>query len=576
MILSALCDLHARLSKDPESGMPGHGYSVERISFAIILRKDGSYRFMDMRGKGEKNKLVARLMSVPEAPKRSSNVAPNYLWDKTEYVLGVASPKNVKDVGKYFAAFRALHEEVARQSDHPALRALCAFLDNWEPEKFREWEGQEDFLGQNCVFMWEPTGEFVHSMDDIPERNPSASADYEAVCLVSGKKAAVARTHPAIKGVWGGQVAGGSIVSFNCPAFISYDKVQSYNAPVSEKAAHAYSAALNYLLNRANKRCVQIGDASTVFWAEKSVPEENALFHLLFSGGAAEDKDGEQESTGSDDKKSALKVRSLLEGLRKGLPVEEALKDFTPETRFFILGLAPNAARVSIRFWLTTTFGTLADNIGRHVRDIAIVPQYDTQPAILGLWRLLVDVAIQGKSENIVSPMASAVARAMLAGERYPQSFYMAALNRIRSTKEVTYSRASIIKGCLVRNYSKEVSQMLDETRTDLPYCLGRLFAVLEKTQLDALGNINSTIRDKYIGSASATPKVVFPQLLRLAQHHISKSDYGFRSERVIESIMQHVKFFPANLTNEEQGEFFIGFYHQRVANYQKTVKEEE
>ena len=576
MILSALCDFHARLSKDPESGMPSHGYSMEKISFAIVLREDGSHRFMDLREQGAKNKLVPRQMSVPAALKRASNVAANYLWDKTEYVLGVASPKNAKDLGKYFEAFCSLHKEVTSSSEHPAMKAICTFLENWEPEKFREWNGHEDFLGQNCVFMWEPTGEYVHTIADIPERNTSGTAEYETICLVSGKKGAIARTHPAIKGIANGQPTGMSLVSFNCPAFISYDKTQSYNAPVTEKAAHAYTAALNYLLNRENRRCVQIGDASTVFWAERSGPEESAMFHLLFSGSRVEDKEEENEGTGTDDQQSALKVRSLLEGLRKGIPVEEALKDFAPDIRFFVLGLAPNIARVSIRFWLPTTFGTLAENVGKHVRDIAIVPQYERQPAFLGLWHLLVDVAIQGKSDNIVSPMASAVARAMLTGENYPQSFYMAALNRIRSTKEVTYHRASIIKGCLVRNYKKEVSQMLDETRTDVPYCLGRLFAVLEKTQLDALGNINSSIRDKYIGSASATPKVVFPQLLRLAQHHISKSDYGFKSERVIESIMQHVKAFPANLTNEEQGEFFIGFYHQRVANYQKTVKEKE
>ena len=575
MILSALCDLQARLSKDPDSGMPRHGYSVEKIVFAIMLQSDGSYRFLDLREQNAKGKPAPRRMMVPAAVKRTTNPLPNFLWDKTSYTLGVDVPEKSAAAEKCFRVFCEAHFLALAASEYPAVLALCNFLRTWKPDSFFEWESHQDFLGQNCVFAWEATGEYLHDIVPLPEQGQDEDSKGQQMCLVTGAWAPIARIHPAIKGIWGGQSAGGALVSFNCDSFTSYGKEQSYTAPVSQKVAQAYVAALNFLLNRENKRCIQIGDASTVFWAEKPCQAENILHNLLGGGGKNEDADSLTEKR-EDDARAAHQVKSLLTALRQGIPVEDALQDINAAVRFYILGLAPNAARIAIRFWLTTSFGELAENVGKHVRDIAIVPQYERQPEFLSLWQLLVDVAMQGKSENIVSPMASAVARAMLSGDHYPQSFYMAAINRIRSTREVTYQRASILKGCLVRNYNKEISQMLDATRTDVPYCLGRLFAVLEKTQQDALGNINSTIRDKYIGSASATPKVVFPQLLRLAQHHIAKSDYGGKSERVIESIMQHVNVFPANLTNEEQGDFFIGFYHQRVANYTKTVKEEE
>ncbi|MDR2819150.1 MAG: type I-C CRISPR-associated protein Cas8c/Csd1 [Desulfovibrio sp.] len=602
MILHSLCNYYARMIRDPKNDMPQPGFSSEKISFALSLKPDGTLaHVLDLR-EGSGNKREAKIMRVPAVVKRSGNFTANFLWDNTGYVLGVDGKGKSERTQKTFAAFRELHAKAA-ESGHPMLKAVSAFLQGWRPDRFASLPDitPDDMLDTNCVFMWDETGGYIHEQSSItrPLDEDGDAPDEDAVwCLVSGRKAKAARLHPSIKGVRGGQTSGGAIVSFDKDAFTSYDKKRSFNAPVSMEATAAYTTALNYLLQRDHKRCVQIGDASTIFWAEEATPGEELLYALLTGGTdpgggeskatldeAAENvvekklkrapkKNGKAES--KEERRVAKQVHDLLNALIKGRSVEEALPDIKPDVRFYILGLAPNAARIAVRFWCVESFGKLAENVARHQTDIAIEQQYESQRQYPLIWQLLVETAAQGKTDNINPPLAAGLLKAVLTGASYPQSLLMATISRIRADKKVTYFRAAMLKGCLVRNYHTEVSFMLDETRQDVPYRLGRLFALLEKAQQDAQGSVNATIRDRYIGSASATPKVVFPQLLRLAQHHIAKSEYGGIVERRIQEVMQGIDAFPAHLALEEQGDFFIGYYHQRNANYQKSVKEKD
>ncbi|MDR0339371.1 MAG: type I-C CRISPR-associated protein Cas8c/Csd1 [Desulfovibrio sp.] len=573
MILQSLCNYYARMIKDPQSGMPRPGFSTEKISYALSLNPDGALAgVLDLRVKADK-KLRPRLMSVPAAVKRASNVAPNFLWDNTGYVLGVDGKGKAERTASCFAAFKELHAKAAQDNPQPGLLAVIAFLEAWNPADFDDLTDidPQEMRGDNCVFMWEETGDFIHDDPDISK--PSGDEVVTGRCLVSGEYGPIARLHSSIKGVWGGQSTGASIVSFNASAFISYGKEQSFNAPVCEKAATAYTSALNYLLNRDNRRCIQVGDASTVFWAETTSRAEDLFLELLDARAYAEKReDGESvpETT------AAGQVEALLGELVKGVPIEKALPDIDPDVRFFILGLAPNAARISIRFWLVSDFGRLAANIARHQADIAIERQYENEPLFPPYWRMLLATAALGKSENVLPPLASGLFRSILEKTPYPQALLAAVIGRIRADQTVTHPRAAAIKGYLVRNLEKEISPMLDEAKKDLPYLLGRLFALLEKAQADALGKINKTIRDNYIGSASTTPAVVFPRLLHLAQYHIAKSEYGGVTDRRIQDVMQSISGFPAHLKLEDQGLFFIGYYHQRNANYQKTAKQGE
>ena len=383
-----------------------------------------------------------------------------------------------------------------------------------------------------------------------------------ATCLVTGQESAIARLHPAIKGVMGAQSSGAGVVSFNLDAFVSYEKKQNFNAPISEGAAFAYTTVLNYLLRYESPQKIRIGDATTVFWAERASPIEGFMGIILDP---------------RDDTADVSEVRLFLEAVRDGKQ-PEGIGD--PGVQFFILGLSPNASRLSVRFWYASTVGEISSKIGQHFRDMAIVRgQKDRE--FPGIWWLLRETAVQGKTENIPPLLAGALMRSILTGAVYPQGMLSALISRIRADQSINYIRAAMIKACLNRNYrihntAKEVSMSLDRESTNIAYRLGRLFAVLEKAQKDAISGANTTIKDRYYGSASATPSVVFPQLLRLAQHHIQKVEYGGRTDKMIEEVMGGINGFPAHLSLDEQGMFAVGYYHQRQAFYIKSEDQKE
>ena len=346
-------------------------------------------------------------------------------------------------------------------------------------------------------------------------------------------------------------------------AFSSYDKKQNFNAPISEKAAFAYAASLNHLLRFDSRQRVRIGNATTVFWTERASPVEGFMGVILDP---------------RDERGDLPEIRQFLEAARDGKHSPDI--DDDPELRFFILGLSPNASRLSVRFWHVSTVADISDKIGQHFRDISIVrgPKDHEFP---GIWELLKETALQGKTENIPPLLAGALMRSVLTGAPYPQGLLAALIGRIRADQTVNYARAAVIKACLnrknrIHQCGEEVKMSLDRDSVNTAYRLGRLFAVLEKAQKDAIPGANTTIKDRYYGSASSTPSVVFPQLLRLAQHHLQKAEYGARSDKMIEEIMTGIERFPAHLNLEDQGLFAIGYYHQRQAFFVKSENQKE
>ena len=381
------------------------------------------------------------------------------------------------------------------------------------------------------------------------------------------------RLHPSIKGVRGAQSSGASIVSFNLDAFTSYGKDQGENAPVSEEAAFAYTTALNHLLRSGSRNRVQIADATTAFWAESPAPAEEALVWSLFEppvddGDSAKPKTGEARF----DAAEAARIRDILNQMTKGRALEEAAPELQAGTRFFVLGLAPNAARIAIRFWHEDTLGNLARRFGEHYRDLVMEPApWRMLPAV---WRLLFETAVQGKAENIPPNLAGEVTRAILTGGRYPRSLLAAVVMRMRADGAINGLRAEICKACLNRDArlsgrKEDIPVSLDKANANPGYRLGRLFAVLETIQTRALGSeINATIRDRYYGAASATPAAVLPLLLRNANHHLArlrkdgKGGLAFTFEREIAEILDPFSDqLPRSLRIEEQGRFAVGYY---------------
>jgi len=386
---------------------------------------------------------------------------------------------------------------------------------------------------------------------------------------VTGKQARIASLHPDISGVAGAQSSGALLVSFNLPAFASYNKEQSLNAPVGERAAFGYTTALNHLLGQSRQR-IQLGDATVVFWAERSTPAEDLL--AAFFDPPEEAKEAFDGRPAEDQGVTGL-VREVLSTAKAGRPIESVDSRLNPHVRFYVLGLSPNNARLAVRFWNVSTFGELAGRLGRHFRDLDIERQFQRDPEYPSFWRIVLETAALHKNENVPPLLAGALARAVLTGSAYPRSLFTAVLGRIRADREVNYLRTAILKACLTRNHQMEVPMALDCDRRDPAYRLGRLFALLEKAQRDAT-NPTATIRDRYFGAASATPAAVFPQLLRLGQHHISKAESGRYLDRLIAEVVDGIDGLPKHLSLEDQGIFTLGYYQQRNALYRKSEKE--
>lgn len=574
MIIQALYEYYKRLEQDPNIHIPAFGFSNEKIHFVLVVDKSGKLvNVKDLREKIEK-KNIARQLIVPAPNKKSCGIDPNFIWGNTGYVLG-ADNKEHKDknrLKKLFTEFKKFQHSLGNEIDDIGMDAILKFLDLWQPKGVKQLKYWEEMAGMNLVFQLDDERKYIHEHPAIKERwikyCRENQSDYKAFCLISGQKKSIARLHPSIKGIPPpAQSSGTSIVSFNLDSFCSYNKEQSFNAPVSEDITFNYTTALNSLLRFDSRQKVQIGDATTVFWAEGKTPIESFLKDIL------DPQNNNQADLGD--------IRRFLEAIREGKMSKEI--ENAKNMKFYILGLSPNASRLSVRFWYISTIEDISRKLGQHFKDLAITRNYDNEPEFPGMWHLLHETSVQGKSENISPLLSGAFMRSILTGLRYPSEILTAVLERIRADQKINYLRAALIKAYLIRNsrfQNKEerevVNMSLDKGEKNIGYRLGRLFAILEKAQKDAIPGANTTIKDRYYGSASATPAIVFPQLLRLAQHHIQKSEYGINIDKQIEDVVQDIQKFPSHLSLEDQGIFALGYYHQKQDFYKKSEKKEE
>lgn len=543
------------------------GFSQEKIGFLIALNEDGSVASVTDLRTGEGKKKAAPLMPLPRPVKRTAGIAPNFLWDKSSYVLGITAGEG-KRVADEHKAFKDLHLKALDGTDDAGLVALVRFLSTWQPEQFQSLGWPEDMKDQNIVFGLEADRmSRIHLHDRAAARTLWAKLSAEgrkseAICLVTGEQSPVARLHPAIKGVWGAQSSGASIVSFNLDAFTSYDHEQGDNAPVSELAAAAYTGALNRFLEPGSKNRIQIGDASTVFWADASDAETAGLAEDIFAAGIG----------GVDERGQSELVGACLTRIRNGEPMTDIAPQLERGVRFHVLGLAPNAARLSVRYWFDTDFGAVERNFRRYFNDMEIAPP--PRDPFPGLWRYLAETAVLGKRENVPPNLAGEWLRSILTGTRYPQTLLATVLMRTRADKTVDALRAQMLKAIVIRNFNREVPVALDLENRNKGYVLGRLFAVYEQVQTAALGSkVNATIKDKFYGAASAQPRKVFALLDKGSANHLSKVGKQSPGWRVnlqnnIAAVMAIMEPsddpFPSSLSAEEQALFAVGYYHQR------------
>ena len=577
MILQALTRYYEDLLSRGEIDAPG--WTPAKISYALCLDGEGQLTqvipTMEEVTKGKKTVLQPQVFPLPAAVKRASNIASNFLWDNSAYLLGVDQKGKPERSFKCFNEAAALHHKILDGTESACARAILAFFDTWQPEHAAEYPvlaGQFEEVTAGANLLFRVDGCYPQKDAAIREawQKYRESSDPDAVrmqCLVTGREDEITATHPAIKGVRDAQSSGAALVSFNALAFCSYGREQSYNAPVGKYAAFAYTAALNYLL--ADKENVQtIGDTTVVCWAEGAEDIYQTFgVAALFGGGKA--------GLSDDD------LRAALKRLANGLPCDDLGID--PNRPFYILGLAPNAARLSVRFFLRDSFGALMKNVNDHYERMEIVrPAYE-KFTYLPLWALLRETVNLKSSNKEPSPsMAGATARAIFSGGRYPASLLEATMLRIRAERHITWGRAAIIKAYYLKNphedCPKEVLTVsLNEASTDTAYTLGRLFSVYEAVQQNANPGINATIKDKYFNSAAAMPASIFPVLNNLYQKHLRKLETGQRiyydkQVMALKGILG--ESYPARMTLAQQGAFDLGYYHQTQKRY--TKKEEE
>lgn len=573
MILQALARYYEDLLSRGEIDAPG--WTPAKISYALCLNEKGRLTqvvpTMEEVSKGKKTVLQPQVFPLPAAVKRTVGIDSNFLWDNSTYLLGIdqkGKPERSRDC---FAAAAQKHHAVLDGIDSPIARAILAFFDTWQPSQAAEHSAlagllEEVTAGANLLFRVDG----CYPQKDVAIREAwqsyRESSDPDAVrmqCLVTGREDEITATHPAIKGVRDAQSSGAALVSFNAPAFCSYGREQNFNAPVGKYAAFAYTAALNHLL--ADRNNVQlIGDTTVVCWAEGADPAYQSFAMTTFFGA---------ESGLSDND-----LRAALKRLADGLPCDDLGID--PERPFYILGLAPNAARLSVRFFLRDSFGRLMKNVNDHYERLKIInARYEVVP----LWALLRETVNLNSRDKSPSPaMAGAVARAIFSGGPYPASLLEAVMLRIRAERNITWGRAAIIKAYYLKNPHKDcpkevLTVSLNEASTDTAYTLGRLFSVYEAVQQAANPGINATIKDKYFNSAAAMPASIFPILNNLCQKHLRKLDGRLRvyyDKQIMELKGRLGESYPPRMTLAQQGSFDLGYYHQTQKRY--TKKEEE
>lgn len=604
MILAKLVNYYHRLANETDNSgglkVPSYGFSEEKISYILVLNEQGELVDYQTNLTDNNKKPQPKLMSVPRPEKRTSGVKPNFLWDKTAYVLGVESNKDKATAKeqpftsseKTFDAFKQSHLDLLNNTQDVGLLAVRQFLENWLPEHFAQSILPKEILDTNIVFKLDGTSGYIHDRQaakDLWAKLLIIEDAEQGFCLVTGEEAPIARLHPAIKGVMGGQSSGGSIISFNKESFESFGKKQGNNAPVSEQSAFAYTTALNYLLRRENNHCLMIGDTSTVFWAEADSVEQAEFAEDIFAA----------VMNPPDDEQEASKIFNILEQISAGRPLKEIAPQLAENTRFYILGLAPNASRISIRFWLDTTFGELAHNLNKYRQDLKIEPPawHNKAPSA---WRILLETTPKRKdtdgrlkksdTKDIPPQLAGEYMRSVLTGRAYPKTMLTRMIGRIRSDGYISGLRVAVIKAVINRNslYNREELTMgLNEETYDIPYRLGRLFAIIELAQSSALGELNAGIRDKFYGGASSSPHSTFPLLLDNYRVHISSLKKGKKAkwikgdpkklanwlEKKVGEIIGAFDAetpFPRHLSLEEQGRFVVGYYHQRFKKYSK------
>lgn len=578
MIVKRLAEHYEALKEDGRA--PAYGWGKAAVNLGLLLSEDGEVRRLisltqtETMGKKEVTKAQEHIVPMPVV--RAINILPNFLCDNATYILGL-DPKRGKEK---FEDCKRLHHELLMESENPFAKAICAFFDKWtvnaagdHPIIINAQKAIEE--GRGIVFMLHGD-QFAHKQPELQEiwnkYYMQKEGAIKQLCLVSGKHEPIARLHDKVKGVPGAQSAGANLISINAEAFVSYNLSDGMpSAPIGAYSAFAHVTALNTLLSDFDHR-LDLGDTRMVYWAEKA--DQKAADLVITS--LMPPRESEEHI-----------LQSVFDRVEQGLPVD----DIPLRERFYVLGLRPNAARVSVSLFLESSFGEVLKNIHRHYRRLEIDrPAFDQRVYLTP--RDIMDEIINPNS-TVKKPnpqIMSGLMRAVLTGTKYPYALYENALMRVRAeqgTRKISRGKAAVIKACLLQylpeNERKCITVSLNTESNHKAYVLGRLFAALESIQEAASPDLKKTIRDSFFSSACSNPGIAFPQIMKLSEHHLKKlkrdkPGMAVNSQKLLQSLQDMLEVeenpFPAFLQLNDQGLFILGYYQQRQAFF--TKKEEE
>lgn len=575
MILNSLVSYYEALADRGKLERPGWG--TARVGYKVCLRPDGSVReitsIKEEKTDGKKKRLVGLEITVPEQVVRSSGIKANFMCDTAAYLLGFSGvgEKADKKAAQKFEAAKELHLSLLSGVDSEAARTICNFFETYVPDSIAALElpekTSEELMKELVTFTDEDSNYLMADSAVAAAWNRSRGKDPDAVsgrCLVTGNTDEIAILHNKIKGVQGAQSSGANLIGFNARAYESYgkDNGQGLNAPVGKYAMFAYTTALNSLL--AGKHRARLGDTTVVWWTLDADDEAEGFMDAFING----------------DDDDAV-VAKIVENISKGKPI--GLDEDKLEKTFCVLGLAPNAARISVRFFYRDTFGKFVRNIAAHYERLQIE---GAKRVLTPYWLALETTSpnVSDRSKAVSPILGGALLSAILNDWRYPEMLYEQVLTRIRAEHEVSAGKAAIIKAYLLKNTENEnfrevLTMALNEESNNRAYVLGRLFAALEDAQYHA--NNSSNLKERYLTSACATPGLVFPSMIQMASHHMAKSG-SIGDAKLIASLIDKLEGgvpFPARLSNTEQGLFLEGYYHQvqkKFRDIEKAKQEKE
>lgn len=553
MIFQSLIALYDRLEKT--NSVPPYGFSIEDVGFVVTLDKVGNMigQPEDLRTKITAQKYEFRTSEVPYTNQvnvraNAAATTPSFMVDKADYIFGMSGSAQKK---VHHESFIQRIGAVCGDSTDDGIVAVKAFLGRWnsaDSVDLADWKEICGTHGKWVAFRLDGDSGFVHERPVVKKLWTDFISQEEFPKGISFMDGSIHKLQSQYAQFKFG--SGASLVSFNEVAYESYGKKKGDNAPISVKAEFKSSTALKYLFRSTTQR-LRIGDATTVFWAEKKTAMEAVFGQIL--------------NPTIEDKSAEIPVRKFLEAVRKGnLPSD---LDSDGEIKFHILGFAINKARLALRFYYVCSVAELLERLHDHFQCLEMERSEKEIPfpPIKHLLRETVFGKTPLDKDKKVSPvLGGALMRSILTGVNYPQNIYQGVLGRIRADQRINYLRASILKAVLIRNHNKEIPMSLDIERREIAYLLGRLFAVLEKAQKDAIPGAKTTIRDRFISAASSTPATVFPRLLDLAQHHIEKSEFGYLSDKRIAEIKEHINDYPVHMDLQERGLFYIAYYQQK------------